>query len=310
MTEKFDPRKVFGQAVTEVAEQNKNVVVLSADSGKSSGFGDFMKKYPERYYECGIMEQGVVGIAAGMATVGMIPVFCAIAPFVTCRPYEMVRNDIGYMRQNVKLVGRNCGFSYSDLGATHQSLDDFAIMRMIPGMTILAPQDPNEIKAAVRAMIEHEGPVYMRVGNPKISNILPEKEFVIGKGTVLEDGEDITIISTGSTTEAALTAAKELKERGISVRVIGMPTVYPLDTKLVEESAKKTGVILTVEEHYAEGGLGTLVTEACSAFSDIKVYRLGVPAIYAATGSYPELLHYYHIDAEGIAGEVKKVLSK
>ena len=161
MTEKFDPRKVFGQAVTEVAEQNKNVVVLSADSGKSSGFGDFMKKYPERYYECGIMEQGVVGIAAGMATVGMIPVFCAIAPFVTCRPYEMVRNDIGYMRQNVKLVGRNCGFTYSDLGATHQSLDDFAIMRMIPGMTILAPQDPNEIKAAVRAMIEHEGPVYM-----------------------------------------------------------------------------------------------------------------------------------------------------
>ena len=310
MSEKYDPRKIFGQAVTELAEENDKIVVFSADSGKSSGFGDFMKKYPDRYYECGIMEQGVVGMAAGMATTGMIPVFCAIAPFVTCRPYEMVRNDMGYMKQNVKLVGRNCGFTYSDLGATHQSLDDFAIMRMIPGMTVLAPQDPNEIKEAVRAMIKHEGPVYMRIGNPKIPNIIPKKEFVIGKGNVLEDGNDITIISTGSTTEAAIEAGKNLKERGISARLIGMPTVYPLDEELVKESAKKTKVILTVEEHYAEGGLGTLVSETCSMIPDCKVYRLGVPALYATTGSYKELLHYYQLDAEGIAKKVQEIIKK
>lgn len=310
MSEKFDPRKTFGKAVTELAEENDKIVVFSADSGKSSGFGDFLKKYPDRYYECGIMEQGVVGMAAGMATAGMIPVFCAIAPFVTCRPYEMVRNDMGYMKQNVKLVGRNCGFTYSDLGATHQSLDDFAIMRMIPGMTVLAPQDPNEITEAVKAMIEHEGPVYMRIGNPKIPNILPKKEFVIGKGTIIEEGTDITIISTGSTTEAAMEAEKILKERGISVRLIGMPTVYPLDEELVKESAKKTKVILTVEEHYAEGGLGTLVSEACSTITDCKVYRLGVPALYATTGSYAELLHYYQLDADGIVKKVQEILKK
>ncbi len=309
MGEIFDPRKVFGQAVTEIAGTNRRVVVFSADSGKSSGFGEFMKKYPERYYECGIMEQGVVGMAAGMATAGIIPVFCAIAPFVTCRPYEMVRNDMGYMRQNVKLVGRNCGFTYSDLGATHQSLDDFAIMRMIPGMTVIAPQDPNEIKAAVRAMIKHEGPVYMRIGNPKIPNIMPEKEFIIGKGSILEEGRDITIISTGGTTAAVLDAVSGLKEIGISVRVIGMPTVYPLDSELVKESAEKTGVVLTVEEHYAEGGLGTLVSEACSELTNTKVFRLGVPAVYATTGSYEELLYYYHLDAEGIAGKVRKILA-
>lgn len=176
--ELFDPRKEFGKAVTEAAASNPDVVVFSADSGKSSGFGEFMKKYPERYFECGIMEQGVVGAAAGMATTGKIPVFCAIAPFVTCRPYEMIRNDIGYMRQNVKLVGRNCGITYSDLGSTHQSLDDFGLMRLIPGITILAPSDPGEIQEAVKAMLAYKGPVYMRIGNPKIPQIFEQEPFV------------------------------------------------------------------------------------------------------------------------------------
>ena len=238
------PRKVFGAAVTEIARENEDVVVFSADSGKSSGFADFMKESPERYFECGIMEQGVVGMAAGMATAGKIPVFCAIAPFVTARPYEMVRNDMGYMRQNVKIVGRNCGLTYSDLGATHQSLDDFALMRMIPGMTVIAPQDPGEIKAAVKAMIEHKGPVYMRIGNPKIPTLFEEKEFVIGKGQVLAEGTDVTIISTGSTTLDALDAVEMLKEAGISAELLGMPTVCPLDTELVLASARKTKCVI------------------------------------------------------------------
>ena len=303
--EYFDPRKEFGKAVTELAAQDERIVVISADSGKSSGFGDFAKKYPERYIEVGIAEQSAVGVASGLATVGKIPVFCAIAPFVEARPFEMVRNDVGYMRQNVKLVGRNCGITYSDLGATHHSLEDFAIMRMIPGMVVLAPQDPTEIRSAVKAMIEHEGPVYMRIGNPKIPELFDPKPFVIGKGSILCDGSDVTLISTGSTTEAALKAAEMLAEQGISVQLIGMPTVCPIDRELVIEAARKTGRIVTVEEHYVEGGLGTMVSEVTGSECPVPVLRLGVPKDYATSGPYRDILSYYGLDAAGIAESVK-----
>jgi len=303
--EYFDPRKEFGKAVTELAAQDERIVVISADSGKSSGFGDFAKKYPERYIEVGIAEQSAVGVASGLATVGKIPVFCAIAPFVEARPFEMVRNDVGYMRQNVKLVGRNCGITYSDLGATHHSLEDFAIMRMIPGMVVLAPQDPTEIRSAVKAMIEHEGPVYMRIGNPKIPELFDPTPFVIGKGSILCDGSDVTLISTGSTTEAALKAAEMLAEQGISVQLIGMPTVCPIDRELVIEAARKTGRIVTVEEHYVEGGLGTMVSEVTGSECPVPVLRLGVPKDYATSGPYRDILSYYGLDAAGIAESVK-----
>lgn len=305
----MDPRKEFGKAVTEIAENNDKIVVISADSGKSSGFGEFMKLYPDRYYEIGIMEQAAVGVASGLATTGKIPVFCAIAPFVTLRPYEMFRNDIGYMKQNAKIVGRNCGFTYSDLGATHHSLEDFAITRMIPGVTVLAPQDPTEIRSAVKAMIEHEGPVYMRIGNPKIPVLFEERPFEIGKGHVLEDGTDVTVISTGSVTQAVLKAADSLRKQGISVQVIGMPTVWPIDKELVISVAKKTGKIVTVEEHYLDGGLGTIVSEVCSSEYPVPVKRLGVPKTYATSGTYEELLAYYGLDAEGIEKSVKEFLN-
>ena len=308
--ELIDPRKEFGKAVTELAQENKKIVVFSADSGKSSGFGDFIKNYPDRYYECGIMEQGVVGLAAGMATAGMIPVFCAIAPFVTCRPYEMVRNDLGYMKQNVKLVGRNCGFTYSDLGATHQSLDDFALMRMIPGVTVLAPSDPGEIRQAVKAMIEHDGPVYMRIGNPKIPMLFEGKPFEIGKGNILAEGTDLTLISTGSTAESAIEAVKILKEKGISVELINMPTVCPIDEELIKKTASKTNKVMVVEEHYQDGGLGTLVTEFLSEIPNVVVKRHGVPKLFATTGSYQELLEYYKLDAKGIAEVAENFLKK
>ncbi len=307
--ELFDPRKEFGKAVTEAAASNPDVVVFSADSGKSSGFGEFMKKYPERYFECGIMEQGVVGAAAGMATTGKIPVFCAIAPFVTCRPYEMIRNDIGYMRQNVKLVGRNCGITYSDLGSTHQSLDDFGLMRLIPGITILAPSDPGEIQEAVKAMLAYKGPVYMRIGNPKIPQIFEQEPFVIGKGKLLREGMDVTIVTTGSTTGSALKAVLELEALGVSAELIGMPTVVPLDRELVRRSAAKTGRVITVEEHYVCGGLGSLVTEELSDLANVMVKRMGLPLDYAKTsGDYEELLAYYQLDHNGIVNGVKEFL--
>ena len=310
LAEYFDPRKEFGKAVTELAKENDKIVVLSADSGKSSGFGDFMHLFPDRYYEFGIMEQGVVGVASGLATTGKIPVFCAIAPFVTSRPFEMFRNDLGYMQQNVKIVGRNSGFTYSDLGATHHSLEDFAIIRMIPGVVVLAPQDPGEIKNAVKAMIEHKGPVYMRIGNPKIPVLFEEQDFEIGKGKILQDGTDVTLVSTGSTTAAALEAGKALEKQGVSVQVIGMPTVCPLDAELVINAAKKTGKIVTVEEHYMDGGLGTLVSEVCSQQYPVPVKRLGVPKVYATTGSYDELLEYYGLNAKGITKSVLDFVQK
>jgi len=305
-----DPRKTFGEAVAAIAETDERIVVLSADSGGSSGFKGFMKAHPDRYFEFGIMEQGVTGIASGMATTGKVPVFCAIAPFVSCRNYEMFRNDLGYMRQNVKIVGRNGGITYSDLGATHHSLEDFAIIRMIPGAVVLAPQSPSEIVSACKAMIDYEGPVYMRIGNPPIPEIFEneDEEFVIGKGKVLRDGTDLTLISTGSTTCEAIKAAELLAAKGISVQLIGMPTVCPIDAELVIEAAKKTGRVMTVEEHYQHGGLGTLVAEVLVENYPVPVKMHGIPKEYATSGPYDEILHYYKLDAEGIASVAEEFL--
>ena len=306
-----DPRKEFGAAVSAAAETDERIVILSADSGGSSGFKDFAKQHPERYFEFGIMEQGVTGIAAGLATTGKIPVFCAIAPFVTCRNYEMFRNDLGYMKQNVKIVGRNGGFTYSDLGATHHSLEDYAIMRMIPGVVVLAPQSPMEIRTASKAMLQYDGPVYMRIGNPPIPEIYEEeREFVIGKGSVLREGKDLAIISTGSATADTLEAAEELAEKGISVQVIGMPTVCPIDEELVIETARKFGKIMTVEEHYVHGGLGTLAAEVCAENCPVPVKMHGVPKEYATSGPYDELKAYYKLDAKGIAETAAAFLGK
>ncbi|GHV62312.1 transketolase, C-terminal subunit [Spirochaetia bacterium] len=296
-----DPRKEFGAAVFAAAQKNPAVVALSADSGGSAGLGEFLKTYPERYFELGIMEQGAVGIASGLATTGKIPVFCAIAPFVTSRPFEMVRNDVGYMKQNVKIVGRNGGITYSDLGSTHHSLEDFAIMSMIPGMVVLAPQDPNEIKNAVAAMIEYQGPVYMRIGNEPIPVFTEDKPFKIGKGVPLRDGTDVTIISTGTLTAAALEAVDILAVKGISARLIGMPTISPIDEDIIIDAAKSTGKIITLEEHYVPGGLGSMVSAVCAEKYPAKVKMLGIPKAYASAGPYTELLAYYHLDAQGIA---------
>ena len=305
MTGNFeDPRKVFGKAVTDLAMENKDVVVLSADSGKSSGFGDFMKASPERYLEFGIMEQGVTGAAAGLATTGKIPVFCAIAPFVTARNFEMFRNDLGYMKQNVKIVGRNGGITYSDLGSTHHSLDDFAIIGMIPGVVILCPQDANEIRASVKAMIEHKGPVYMRIGNAAIPNLFEEEPFVIGKGRMVKEGTDVTVVSTGSVTGAVIEAEKLLAAKGINAEIIAMPTVKPLDNEMILKSVKKTGKIVSVEEHYVYGGMGTMIADLLASECPVRLKKLGIPHDYATSGPYDQILAKYGLNAEGIANSI------
>jgi transketolase len=304
-----DPRKTFGEAVIEAAGSNQNIVVLSADSGSGSGLGDFPKKFPDRYFEFGIMEQGVVGFASGLATTGKIPVFAAIAPFVTARPFEMFRNDLGYMNQNVKVVGRCAGLTYDQLGSTHHSIDDVAIIRTIPGVTIINPGDPVTIRKAVHAMIKHVGPCYMKIGSPKMPVLYEEDvEFSLGKGIVIKDGADVTLIGTGTVLSKAVAAAKLLEESGVSVRLIDIHTIKPLDRELILSAARETGKIVTVEEHFIAGGLGSAIAEICSQECPVKMKMIGIGDHYASNGPYEELLGKYGLQPYQIKETVIKFL--
>lgn len=255
MTGNFeDPRKTFGSEVCKIAMENERIVLLSADSGKSSGFGEFINSFPERYFEFGIMEQAVTGAAAGLATTGKIPIICAIAPFVTARNFEMFRNDIGYMQQNVKIVGRNGGITYSDLGSTHHSLDDFALAGMIPGVLVLSPQDPNEIREAVRQMIQYQGPVYMRIGNAKQENLF-DGGFELGKARHIRSGQDVSIVSTGNMTAPVIKACKILHKYGINAEHIGISTISPIDKNAIEISARKRVLLSQLKKRILSEGL-------------------------------------------------------
>jgi transketolase len=305
-----DPRKVFGEAVIEAALENPNIVVLSADSSSGSGLGDFPAKFPDRHFEFGIMEQGVIGYACGLATTGKIPVFAAIAPFVTARPYEMFRNDLGYMNQNVKVVGRCAGLTYDQLGSTHHSIDDVAIIRTIPGVTIINPGDPVTIRKAVHAMIKHVGPCYMKIGNPKMPVLYPEDiDFRLGKGIVIKDGRDVALIGTGTVLSKAVAAAKLLEELGVSVRLIDIHTIKPLDRDLILSAAREIGKIVTVEEHFIAGGLGSAIAEICSQEFPVKMKMIGIGDIYASNGPYEELIGKYGLQPDQIKETVIKFLN-
>ncbi|MBG0858030.1 MAG: transketolase [Bacteroidales bacterium] len=304
-----DPRKIFGEAVIEASETNPNIVVLSADSSSGSGLGDFKKKFPDRHFEFGIMEQGVTGIACGLATTGKIPVFAAIAPFVTARNFEMFRNDLGYMNQNVKVVGRCAGLTYDQLGSTHHSIDDVAIIRTIPGVTIINPGDPVTIKKAVHAMIDHVGPCYMKIGSPKMPVLYEEEvDFNLGKGIVIKDGHDVTLIGTGTVLSKAVAAAKLLEDEGISVRLIDIHTIKPLDRELILSAARETGRIVTVEEHFTTGGLGSAVAEICSQECPVQMKMIGIGDYYASNGPYEELLGKYGLQPDLIKETVIKFI--
>jgi transketolase len=309
MEELKDPRKTFGEALTAAAQDNPNIVALSADSSSGSGMTPFKENFPERHFEFGIMEQGIMGFASGLATTGKIPFFAAIAPFVTARPFEMFRNDLGYMRQNVKVVGRSAGLTYSDLGATHQSLDDIAIIRTIPGVTVINPGDPVDIVKAVYAAAAHVGPVYIKIGSPKMPVLMDENyPFQIGKGVVMEDGDDVTIIATGTLLSKAVVATKVLQGKGIRPRLINMHTIKPLDRELVLKAAAETGRIVTVEEGYLAGGLGGSIAELLAAELPTRMKMLGVNDRYADTGPYEPLLSHLGLQGEQIAETVEKFI--
>ncbi len=303
--ESRDPRKTFGEALVEVGEKNADVVALSADSSSGSGMGPFHQRFPERHFEFGIMEQGIVGIAAGLATTGKIPFFVAIAPFVTSRPFEMFRNDLGYMRQNVKIVGRCAGMTYSDLGATHQSLEDVAIIRTIPGVTVVNPGCPVEIEKATHAIAEHVGPVYLKLGGPKMEVLFPaDYDFQLGKGVTMMEGSDVTIIGSGTVLSKAHGAAQLLKKKGVSVRLINIHTIKPLDEALILRAAGETGRIVTVEEHYLAGGLGGAIAELLAQKCPTRMKMIGVDDQFASNGPYEELLGLHGLQSEQIAETV------
>ncbi|MCL2480216.1 MAG: transketolase family protein [Spirochaetaceae bacterium] len=312
MSEKKDPRKTFGEALVIAGEKNSKVLAISADSSSGSQMTMFKNKFPERHIEFGIMEDGITGMCAGLATTGKIPVFATIAPFVTGRNFDQMKVDLGYMKQNVKVVGRCAGLSYYHLGPTHQSLEDVALMREIPGMTILNPGDPVEIKAATLAMIEHTGPVYMKVGSDPMPVIFDESKykFELGKGITMKDGKDITIVGTGTVLCRAAEAADILEKKGISVRLINIHTIKPLDNELIIKAAKETGLIVTVEEHYTSGGLGGAIAELLALNHPTKMKMIGVEDQFGSNGPYEELIGLYGLLGPQIADTCMKLLEK
>jgi transketolase len=306
-----DPRKTFGEAVLSQAEVDPRIVVLSADSSSGSGLTPFKKRFPERHLEFGIMEQGVIGFASGLATTGKVPFVAAIAPFLTSRPFEMVRNDVGYMRQNVKVVGRSAGLTYSDLGPTHQSIDDTALLRTIPGMVVICPGDPIELVKAVKAAAEHVGPVYLRVGSPAIPVLYGTDEdctFQIGRGIVMLDGKDVALVGTGAALPRALAAAEALRAEGVGVRLISMPTIKPLDRELLLKAARETGKIVTVEEHYVTGGLGGAVAELLAQELPTPMRMVGVKDRFPPSGPYDDVLRDNGLQPDQIAAVVREFL--
>lgn len=305
-------RESFGEAVTALAEQDPDIVVLDADLAEATKTGIFKKKYPDRFIDCGIAECNMIGIAAGLATCGKIPFAASFAMFSAGRAFEQVRNSVGYPHLNVKIVGSHAGISVGEDGATHQCCEDIALMRAIPGMVVLNPCDHYEMQAAVKAAAEYNGPVYLRLGRLAVESVNNNDDyrFEIGKGITLREGSDITIIATGLMVGEAVKAADRLKEQGISARVLDFHTVKPLDTELVLKAAKETGKIVTAEEHSVIGGLGEAVSSYLSEVLPTPVMKIGVNDVFGHSGPAAELLKEFGLCAENIVSTVKKALGR
>ena len=307
---KIATRESYGNALAELGAQNPNVVVLDADLAGATKTGVFKKAFPERHIDCGIAEGNMMGVAAGLATCGKVVFASSFAMFAAGRAFEQVRNSIGYPHLNVKIGATHAGISVGEDGATHQCNEDIAIMRTIPGMTIICPADDVEARAAVKAAAEYEGPVYLRFGRLAVPVINDEAtyKFEIGKGITMKEGKDVTIIATGLEVNESLEAAKLLEADGISAEVINIHTIKPLDKELVVASAKKTGKVATVEEHSVIGGLGGAVAEALSEEAPTKMLRIGMMDKFGQSGPAKALIEYYGLDGKSIYEKVKAFL--
>lgn len=303
-------RESYGEALKELAAEYKDLVVLDADLAAATKTGVFKKACPERFFDCGIAEANMMGVAAGLASCGKIPFASTFAMFAAGRAFEIVRNSIGYPHLNVKIGATHAGISVGEDGATHQCNEDIALMRTIPGMTIINPCDDVEAKAAVRAALDFNGPVYMRFGRlavPVINNA-EEYKFELGKGVVMKDGSDLTIVATGLMVNESLEAAKLLEADGISARVVNIHTIKPLDKELICKCAKETGVIVTAEEHSIIGGLGSAVAEAVTECCPVPVVKVGVNDEFGHSGPAVDLLKEFGLCAENIANKAKEAV--
>ena len=303
-------RDSYGAALVELGKEHEDLVVLDADLAAATKTGVFKKAFPERHFDCGIAEQNMIGVAAGMAAAGLVPFASSFAMFAAGRAFEQVRNSVGYPHLNVNIGATHGGISVGEDGASHQCCEDFALMRSIPGMVVLCPADDVEAKAAVKAAYEHEGPVYLRFGRLAVPVFHDEAtyKFEIGKGEVLREGSDLAIIATGLETAEALKAAETLAAEGVNARVINLCSIKPLDTELVLKTAKECGKVVTCEEHSVIGGLGEAV---CAAIAEAgvacKVKRVGVMDEFGHSGPAKELLAQFGLDAAGIAKACREV---
>lgn len=305
---KIATRESYGNALAELGAEHEDIVVLDADLAGATKTSVFKKAFPERHIDCGIAESNMMSIAAGLATTGLVPFASTFAMFAAGRAFEQVRNSIGYPHLNVKIGATHAGISVGEDGATHQCNEDLALMRTIPGMTIICPSDDIEARAAVRAAYEHEGPVYMRFGRLAVPviNDNPDYKFELGKGVLLREGTDLTIVATGLCVSSALEAAEKLAADGVSAEVINIHTIKPLDTELVAASAKKTGKVVTVEEHSVIGGLGGAVCEALAECAPVPVRRIGMYDKFGESGPAAVLLKKYQLDGEGVYAQIKE----
>ena len=309
---KIATRAAYGEALAKLGEAYPELVVLDADLSGSTMTKDFANKYPERFYDMGIAECNMAGVAAGLATCGKKPFINSFAMFSAGRAWEQVRNSIAYPGLNVKVIGSHGGVSVGEDGATHQCIEDYAIMRAIPNMLVLSPCDGPEMELAVKALLEYDGPAYMRLGRLAVESVtdtVPDYTFEIGKGSLLKDGTDVTVIATGMMVQCACEAAELLAAEGVSVRVIDMHTIKPLDTELVIKAAKETGCIVTSEEANIMGGLGSAVAEAVAEACPVPVVRHGVNDEFGRSGKAQAVLDHYGLNAAGIAEKIRCALT-
>ena len=304
---KVATRDSYGNALVELGKEHDDLIVLDADLAGATKTGVFKKAFPERHWDVGIAEANMAGIAAGVAASGKVPFMSSFAMFAAGRAYEQVRNAIGYPHLNVKIGATHAGISVGEDGATHQCLEDLALMREIPGMVVINPADDVEARAAVKAAYEYVGPVYLRFGRLAVPVFNDEEtyQFEIGKGIVLTEGTDVTIFATGLCVNETIEAEKLLAADGINAEIINIHTIKPIDRELVVQSAAKTGKVVTVEEHSVIGGLGSAVCEVLCEEAPTKVLRIGVNDTFGESGPAVELIHKYGLDAEGIYKKVK-----
>ena len=304
---KIATRESYGNALVELGAEYPELVVLDADLAAATKTGVFKKAYPDRHIDCGIAECNMMGIAAGLSTTGIVPFASTFAMFAAGRNFEQVRNSIGYPHLNVKIGATHAGISVGEDGATHQCLEDIALMRTIPGMVVINPADDVEARAAVHAAYDHVGPVYLRFGRLPVPVFNDEAtyKFEIGKGIVLKEGKDVTIFATGLCVNETVEAEKMLAKDGIDAEIINIHTIKPIDRELVVKSALKTGKVVTVEEHSVIGGLGSAVCDVLCEEAPTKVLKIGVNDVFGESGPALELLHKYELDAEGIYKKVK-----